>query len=117
MAKTPGRPLSPLTEAGGSVVEGVLAHVMHAYTVDMPPPPQLHQLLPLLQIIPVSLPPPPLPLIPAPHTPSPHRRSPGERPMTRSHSKGEKYGRHGRKWFEDNYGVKQSINGPHPFRQ
>ena len=41
MAETPGRPLSPLTEDGGSVVGEVLAHVMDASTVDMPPPPPL----------------------------------------------------------------------------
>ena len=47
MFETPGRPLSPLTEAGGSVVGGVLAHVMDASTVEMPPPPPLPRLLPL----------------------------------------------------------------------
>ena len=36
-----GRPLSPLTEAGGSLVGAVLAHVVDAYTVEMPPPPPL----------------------------------------------------------------------------
>ena len=36
---------------------------------------------------------------------------------TRSHSTGEKADFHGRKWFEDDYGVKQNINGPHPFCQ
>ena len=41
MVKTPVRPLFPLTEASGLVVGGVLAHVMDAYTVDMPPPPPL----------------------------------------------------------------------------
>ena len=39
MAKTTGLPLSTLTEAGGSVVGGVLAHVMDASTVEMPTPP------------------------------------------------------------------------------
>ena len=38
MDKTPGRPLYPLTEADGSVVGTILAHVMDASTVDMPPP-------------------------------------------------------------------------------
>ena len=85
MAETPGRLLSPLTEAGGSVVGGILAHVMDASTVEMPPTPPLPRLLPLPQIIPVPLTPPPLPLISAPSTPSPQRRSPGERPTTRSH--------------------------------
>ena len=33
MAKTPGRSLSPLTEAGGSVVGAVSAHLMDASTV------------------------------------------------------------------------------------
>ena len=39
MAETPARPLSPLAEAGGSMVGGRLAHVMDVYTVNMPPPP------------------------------------------------------------------------------
>ena len=117
MAETPGRPLSPLTEAGGSVVGGVLSQVMDAYTVDMPPPTPLPGLLPLPQILPVPLPPPPLPLILSPHTPSPQRCSSGERPTTRSHSTGEKAGFHGIKLFEDDYGVKQNINGPHQFLQ
>ena len=117
MAKTPGCTISPLTEAGGSVVGVVLAHVMDAYTVEMPPPPPLPRLLPIPQIIPVPLPPPPLLLIPAPRTPSPQRIPPGERPTTRSHSTGEKDDCHGRKWFEENYGVKQNINGTNPFRQ
>ena len=77
MSETPGRPLSPLIEAGGLVVGGVLAYVMDTSTVDMPSPPPLPRLLPLPQILPVPLPPPPLPLILAPRTPSPHRRSPG----------------------------------------
>ena len=46
MAKTPGRPLSPLAETGGSVV-GVFLHVMDSSTVYMPLPPPLPQLLPL----------------------------------------------------------------------
>ena len=37
--------------------------------------------------------------------------------MTRSHSTGEKSDCHGRKCFEYDYGVKQKINGTHPFRQ
>ena len=41
MYKTPVRTLSPLTEAGGLVVGAVLAHVMDAYTVEMPPHPAL----------------------------------------------------------------------------
>ena len=41
MAKTPGHMLSPLTVANGSVVGGVLAHVMDASTVEMPPPPTI----------------------------------------------------------------------------
>ena len=41
MAETPGCLLSPLTEDGGSVVGAVLAHVMDAYTVEMPSPPPL----------------------------------------------------------------------------
>ena len=90
MAETPRPTLSPLTEAGGLVVGVVLAHVMDAYTVEMPPPPPLTRLIPLPQILSVPLPPPPLPPIPAPSTPSPNCRSPGERPTTRSHSTGEK---------------------------
>ena len=77
MAKTPGHPLSLLTEAGGLLVEAVLAHLVDASTVDMHPHPPLPRLLPLPQIITVPLPPPPSPLIPAPYTPSPQRRSPG----------------------------------------
>ena len=90
MAETPDRPLSPLTEAGGSVVGAVLAHVIDASTVEMPPHPPLPQFLPLLRFLPVTLPPPPLPHIPSPCTPLTQRRSSGERPATRSHSKGEK---------------------------
>ena len=41
MAETPGLPLSPLTEAGGSVVRGILSHVMDASTLEMPPHPPL----------------------------------------------------------------------------
>ena len=83
----------------------------------MPPPPPLPQLIPLPQIIPVPLTPPPLPPIPDLHTSLSQRRSLGERPMTRSHSIGKKAGCHGRKFFDDDYGVKQNINGPHLFRQ
>ena len=68
-SETPGRPLSLLTGAGGSVVGGVLAHVMDASTAKMPPPHPITRLLPLTQILLVSIPPPPLPIIPAPHTP------------------------------------------------
>ena len=117
MAETPGHPLSPLTEAGGSVVGGVLSHVMDASTVDMSPPPPLPRLLPLPQILPVPLPPHPLPLIPAPYTPYPQRCSPGEIPTTRSHSTGEKDDCHGIKSFDDDYDIKQNINVTHPFLQ
>ena len=48
---------------------GVLAHVMDASTVEMPPPPPLPRLLPLPQIIPVPLAPPPLPLKPFDYLP------------------------------------------------
>ena len=41
MAENTGRPLYPLTEAGGSVVGFVLAHTIDASTVEMPPPPPL----------------------------------------------------------------------------
>ena len=106
MAKTPGRPLSPLKEAFESVMGGVLAHVVDASTVYIPPPPPLPQLLPLPRILPFPLPSTTLPLIPAPHTPLPQRRFPGERPTTCSHSTGEKDGFHGITFFEDDYGVK-----------
>ena len=76
MAKTTGRPLSTLTEAGGLVVGGVLAHVVDASTVEIPPPTPLHILLPITEFLPVYLPPHPFPPIPAPHTPPPQRRSP-----------------------------------------
>ena len=85
MAKTPGRLLSPFKEASGLVVVGVLAHVMYASTVEMPPNHPLTQLLPLPQILPVPLPTPPLPHIPALHNPPPQRCLPGERTTTRSH--------------------------------
>ena len=70
MSETPGRPLSPLIETSRLMVGGVLAHVMDASTVDMPPPLPLTILLPLTKILPLHLPPPPLTLIPASHTPS-----------------------------------------------
>ena len=38
MAKTPSRPLSPLTESGGLVLGGVLAHAIDSYTLYIPPP-------------------------------------------------------------------------------
>ena len=99
------------------VVGGVLSHVMDTSTVEMPPPPPLPRLLPLPQIHPVPLPPNPLPLVPALYTPLPQHCSLGEISTTRSHSTGDKADFHGRKWFEDDYDVKQNINGPHPFRQ
>ena len=73
MAETPGRPLSSLIEDGGLVVGDVLAHVMDASTLDMPPPPPLPWLLPLPGIIPVPLPPTPLHIIPAMRSPLSHR--------------------------------------------
>ena len=113
ISKTPGRTLSILTETGGSVVGGIISHVMDASTVDIPTPP----LFPLSQILPVPLLPTPLPLIPDMCTLSPQRCFPRERTTIRSHSTGEKACCYGRKWFEDYYGVKQNINGIHPFRQ
>ena len=109
--------LSPFAEASGSVVGVVLDHVMDASTVEMPPPPTLPRLLPLPRFIPAPLPSTPLTSIPALRTPSPHRSSPGKITTTRSHSSGEKANCNGRKWFENHYGVKQNINGTHPFRQ
>ena len=97
IAETSGRPLSTLIEAGGLVVGYALSRVVDSSTVEMPTHPPLPQLLPLSHILPVPLPPPSLPPIPAPRTPSSQRRSPGERPMTRSHSTGDKYDCHGRK--------------------
>ena len=41
MAEMSDRPLSPLTDAGGSVVGAVLSHLMDASTAEMPPPPPL----------------------------------------------------------------------------
>ena len=111
MAETPGRPLYPLTEDGGLVVEAVLDHLMDASTVEMPTPPTI----PLC--IPVRLPPTSLPLIPTPRTTSPQRSSPKKISTTRSHSTGDKAGFHWRKWFEDHYGVRKKINGPYPLRQ
>ena len=124
MSKTAGRslfplaeaddtawPLYPLTVAGGSVVGAILAHVMDASTVEMPPPPPLPQLIPVLLPL-ITLPP-----IPDPINTFPHLIYPGVRPITRSYSTGDKYNCHGRKLFEEHYGVKLNINGPHPFRQ
>ena len=88
MAETPGRLISPLTEADGLLVGGVLAHVMDSSTVDMPPPPPLPRSLPLPQILPVLLPPTSLPLILDLRTPSPQRCSPEGKPTTGSHSTG-----------------------------
>ena len=99
------------------MVGGVLSHVMDASTVDIPPNPPLPLFLPLPQNLSVPLPPPPLPPIPASYTPLSQRCYPGERPMTRSNSTGERDGFHGRKWFEDHYGIKQNINSPHIFRR
>ena len=41
MDETPGRPLSPLTDPGGLVVEAVSAHFMDASTTEMPPTPPI----------------------------------------------------------------------------
>ena len=117
MVETPGRPLSPLTEAGGLVVGSVIAHLIYSYTVDMPPPPSPPLFLPFPLFIPVPITPLTLTPIPYLRPPSPHRCSLGVRPTTRSHSTGDKYDCHGIKWFEYHYGLKQSINGPHPFRK
>ena len=72
---------------------------------------------PLPRFLPVPLTPISLSPILALHTPSSQRFFLRGRPTTRSHSTGEKDYCHGRKWFEDHYGVKQNINGFHPFCQ
>ena len=77
MSEMPGLPLSSLTEADGSVVGGVLAHVMDVSTVEMHPHTPLPQLLPLPQVLPVPLPASPLPIMPVMHTTFPQCRSPG----------------------------------------
>ena len=41
ITETPGRPIYPLAEAGGSVVGGVSAHVMDTSTMKTHPPPPL----------------------------------------------------------------------------
>ena len=41
MAETPGRPLSPLIDSVGSMVGGVLAHVVDASNLYIPLPPLL----------------------------------------------------------------------------
>ena len=41
MDETPGRMISPLTEASGSVMGAVIAHLMYISTVYMPQPPPL----------------------------------------------------------------------------
>ena len=46
MDKNTGGPMYPLTEASGSVVGGVLSHVMDASNVNMPTPPPLSRLIP-----------------------------------------------------------------------
>ena len=84
MTKTPGHPLYPLTESDESVVGAVIAHMMDAFTVEMPPHPPLPRFLPLSLFLTVPQTPLPLTPIPAPRTPSPHRRPPGVRPTTRS---------------------------------
>ena len=63
MVGTPGRSLSPLKEADGSVVGAVLSHMMYASTVEIPTPP------PIPWFLPVPLPPLPFPPIPTPCTP------------------------------------------------
>ena len=73
MGETTSRPLSTLTEASVSVVGAVIAHVMDAYTVDMPPPPPLPIFHPLTLFLPVPPTPLPLPPIMSPHTLLPQR--------------------------------------------
>ena len=41
MEKTPGRTLYTMAETGGSMVGPVIAHVIDASTIEMPPPPPL----------------------------------------------------------------------------
>ena len=97
MAEISGRTLSPLTDAGGLVVGGVLANMLDTFTVEMHPTLPLPLLPPLAQMLPVPLPPPTLPPIPAPCTPSPQHLSLGARPTTSSHSIFEKADCHWRK--------------------
>ena len=105
-AKTTGQALSLFLEAVGSVVGGILSHVMDASTLEMPPPP------PLPQFIPVPLPPLKFTPIPDLHTLLTQNHYPGVRPTTRSCSTGEKTDCHGRKWFEDHYGVLKKNQFP-----
>ena len=65
MSKTPACSLYPLTEAGGSVVGGVLAHLMDSSTMEMLP----HS--PLPRFILVSLTPLPLHPVQSLRTPLP----------------------------------------------
>ena len=90
---------------------------MDPYTLEIPPPPPLPQLLPLPKFLTVPIPPPPFSPILATRTPLSQQSSPGEIPKTMSHSTGDKADCNGRKWFEEHYGVKKNINGPHPFHQ
>ena len=83
-SKTPKRPLSPLSQAGGSLAGAVLSHMMDVSTVEMPRSP------PLPRFPSFFLPPLPLPPIPDPQDPSPQSRSLGVIPKNRSHSTGEK---------------------------
>ena len=68
MAETPIWTLYPLAEAGMSVLGDILAHIMDASTVEMPP----HN--PLPRFIPVPIPPLPLTYIKSPRTPLPQHR-------------------------------------------
>ena len=90
---------------------------MDASTMVMTQPPPLPQLLPLPIFHTVNLSTPPLNSILAQCTKSPQSHSPGEIPTNISHSIGEKSDCHGRKCFEDHYGVKQNINGTHLFHK
>ena len=47
MDETPVQMISPLTEAGESVVGDAIAHGMDVSTVEMPPPPPISQFIPL----------------------------------------------------------------------
>ena len=79
MDETTVRPIYPLTEAGGSVAEAALAHVIDEYTIEIP------LTTPINLFLPVPLPSLPFPPIPATRTTLSQSCSPGVITITRSH--------------------------------